>query len=190
MDEGKDPQDSVGKGKINTLLFPYLLILRPLLPITLVALCLRKRFAAVAAGIVKFFFFHNTSFENHACVSFSQLTVIISWKRYLKKKKNQHVKVRSLLHFPCSFAPSGPPVIVGMSINIASIDSISEVNMVSYVLLGLRSTLCLPTPHPPQATVDIICVTGRALSTALLPSCETNQRWKLSKYLITPWVCE
>uniref|UniRef100_A0A673B6J2 Neurotransmitter-gated ion-channel ligand-binding domain-containing protein n=1 Tax=Sphaeramia orbicularis TaxID=375764 RepID=A0A673B6J2_9TELE len=26
----------------------------------------------------------------------------------------------------------GPPVIVGMSINIASIDSISEVNMVSY----------------------------------------------------------
>ena len=30
-----------------------------------------------------------------------------------------------------SYLPSGPPVIVGMSINIASIDSISEVNMVS-----------------------------------------------------------
>lgn len=35
------------------------------------------------------------------------------------------------------FVPSGPPVIVGMSINIASIDSISEVNMVSCKILNV-----------------------------------------------------
>lgn len=37
--------------------------------------------------------------------------------------------------------PSGPPVIVGMSINIASIDSISEVNMVCfYCLISLLAS--------------------------------------------------
>lgn len=46
----------------------------------------------------------------------------------------------------CFFAPSGPPVIVGMSINIASIDSISEVNMVSYILLGPRSSFFISPP--------------------------------------------
>lgn len=38
---------------------------------------------------------------------------------------------------------AGPPVIVGMSINIASIDSISEVNMVSYTLVLLTLIDCL-----------------------------------------------
>lgn len=49
----------------------------------------------------------------------------------------------------CSFLSSGPPVIVGMSINIASIDSISEVNMVSYK--HFRRTI----PHwlPTQKTI-------------------------------------
>lgn len=52
---------------------------------------------------------------------------------FKKKRKNKSALVTP--SFPFS---SGPPVVVGMSINIASIDSISEVNMVSSDLIVLR----------------------------------------------------
>lgn len=54
-------------------------------------------------------------------------------------------------HSSFSSVPSGPPVIVGMSINIASIDSISEVNMVRYTLLFFHllvpAKVCAPYPR-------------------------------------------
>lgn len=46
------------------------------------------------------------------------------------------------------FTILGPPVIVGMSINIASIDSISEVNMVSFAV-----SLCVCPSHPKMCVV-------------------------------------
>lgn len=62
--------------------------------------------------------------------------VVLSYRLYFE------LFVNCLLFFSLLFS-SGPPVIVGMSINIASIDSISEVNMVcnrtSSVLLKLAS---------------------------------------------------
>lgn len=64
-------------------------------------------------------------------------------------------------HF--SLAPSGPPVIVGMSINIASIDSISEVNMVSFspllltVVIGLSFFFSQTFPLPPRTAALLPC---------------------------------
>lgn len=43
---------------------------------------------------------------------------------------------------PCLALPAGPPVCVGMNIDIASIDMVSEVNMVSAALPGLPPIPC------------------------------------------------
>lgn len=63
---------------------------------------------------------------------------------FKKKRKNKSALVTP--SFPFS---SGPPVVVGMSINIASIDSISEVNMVSSDLIALRRA-----PHQELSTLQ------------------------------------
>lgn len=73
------------------------------------------------------------------------VSVIIAdrWHRKHPERELHYVVYLQLSNRPDSyvyvlfFFLSGPPVIVGMSINIASIDSISEVNMVSYALVHL-----------------------------------------------------
>lgn len=66
-------------------------------------------------------------------------------------------------HSRFSSVPSGPPVIVGMSINIASIDSISEVNMVRYTLLVFHLLV------PAKVSLSQICWSVLMLLSALLP---------------------
>lgn len=85
-------------------------------------------------------------------------------------------------HSSFSSVPSGPPVIVGMSINIASIDSISEVNMVRYTLLffifwsQLKFVLLIP---------DLLVSADVAVSFAASKraSCETQELLIYSKFL-------
>lgn len=58
--------------------------------------------------------------------------------------------------FFCPSFPSGPPVIVGMSINIASIDSISEVNMVCfYCLISLLAPTEVGPVYPHTAVLGV-----------------------------------
>lgn len=75
------------------------------------------------------------------------------------------LSVNNLCEFVCdctaSCVPSGAPVIVGMSINIASIDSISEVNMVSYKTFSYSSTV--HTEH--QLNVSILIYKGTVMNT-------------------------
>lgn len=88
--------------------------------------------------------------------------------------------------------PSGPPVIVGMSINIASIDSISEVNMVSRTPLVSRVFCfrCLPKCVRFLLTVRPLSpLTTRWGAAVLLPTGYFTVRVKHTKgfMLISPF---
>lgn len=63
------------------------------------------------------------------------------------------------------FFSLGPPVVVGMSINIASIDSISEVNMVSKMYLSLFIIVLLIAVriHKEEPDMSILIIVSDAL---------------------------
>lgn len=75
---------------------------------------------------------------NISC-SGNEIQQVSKWER----ANFSQLELKSSCHSSFSFYPLGPPVIVGMSINIASIDSISEVNMVRYNLFSFLSSLRL-----------------------------------------------